>query len=75
MEDFDCLACVPCLGVQGVTWEGEKTLMQDVVAPDTFLASPPYGWQGRDWKSWWEAAWDVLNCCKWDRKGCAQGFK
>lgn len=49
--------------------------MQDVVAPDTFLASPPYGWQGRDWKSWWEAAWDVLNCCKWDRKGCAQGFK
>lgn len=27
--------------------------------------------QGRGWRSQWEAAWDVLNCCKWDGACCA----
>lgn len=40
-----------------------------------FLALLPYGQQGRGWRSRWEAAWDVLNCCKWDGACCAQGFK
>lgn len=49
--------------------------MQHVVAADVFLASPPYGWQGRGWRNRWEAAWDVLNCRKRDGGGRAQGFK
>lgn len=73
--DVECLAWVPRLGVRGVTWGWRRDLMQHVVALDAFLASLPYGWQGRGWRSRWEAAWDVLNCCKWDVGGCALGFK
>lgn len=43
-----------------------------MVALGVLLALLLYGQQGR---SRWGAAWDVLNCCKWDGACPAQGFK
>lgn len=59
--DVQCLAWVPCLGVQGVTWGWEETLMQRVVALDTSLASLPQGWAGKGLE---EPVGSSLGCAK-----------